>query len=65
MQEQSMLEILDEVSTKLGEQFESAWLIDGMRMRSPLDLPIATRVIIASKSEQFKGVTGLEQFDTN
>lgn len=60
MQEQSMLEILDEVSTKLGEQFESAYLIDGSKMRSPLDLPIATRIIIASKNESFKGVTGLE-----
>ena len=48
-----MLEILDEVSTKLGQQFESAWLIDGMRMKSPLDLPIAARIIIASKSEEF------------
>jgi hypothetical protein len=40
MQEQSMLEILDEVSTKIGKQFESAWLLDGKRMLSPLDLPI-------------------------
>ena len=29
MQEQSMLEILDEVSRKVGKQFESAWLLDG------------------------------------
>ena len=29
MQEQCMLEILDEVSTKIGEQIETAWLIDG------------------------------------
>lgn len=62
MQEQSMLEVLDEVSTKLGQQFESAWLLDGERMRSPLELPIATRIVVASTTEGFKGIRGLEHF---
>jgi hypothetical protein len=35
-----MLEILDEVSHKVGEQFETAWLLDGTKVRSPLELPI-------------------------
>mgnify|MGYP001021786145 CR=1 FL=1 len=63
MQEQSMLEILDEVSTKIGKQVESAWLLDGSRMRSPLDLPIQTRIIVASVNEEFKGISGLEHFE--
>jgi|TARA_B110000305_G_C19445389_1_gene644505 hypothetical protein len=41
MQEQCMLEILDEVSTKIGEQIETAWLIDGQQqMLSPLEIPL-------------------------
>lgn len=63
MQEQSMLEILEEVSEKMGKQFESAWLLDGQRMQSPLDLPNQTRVIIASTNEEFSGMQGLEHFD--
>lgn len=63
MQEQSMLEILDEVSTKLGKQVESAWLLDGQRMQSPLDVPIQTRILIASTNEHFQGIKGLEHFE--
>ena len=40
MQEQCMLEIIDEACTKMGDQFETAYLIDGERIRSPLDMPI-------------------------
>ena len=58
-----MLEILDEVSTKMGDQYESAWLIDGQRMKSPLDLPIQTRIIVVSKSEEFEGVSSIEKFE--
>lgn len=53
MQEQSMLEILDEVSQKMGMQFESAYLLDGQRMKSPLDLPIECRIIVASLNDEF------------
>ena len=58
-----MLEVLEEVSEKIGKQFETAWLLDGKIMRSPLDLPIQARVIVVSEDESFKGITGLEHFD--
>lgn len=58
-----MLEILEEVSDKMGKQIESAWLLNGQRMMSPLDLPIQTRVLVASTTENFKGISGLEHFD--
>lgn len=35
-----MLEIIDEACTKIGEQYETAFLLDGERMRSPLEIPI-------------------------
>lgn len=65
MQEQSMLEILDEVSQKMNKQLESAYMIFGHRMRSPLDIPIETRIIVASTTEEFKGIRGLEHFESN
>jgi len=58
-----MLEILEEVSEKMGKQFETAWLLDGRKMVSPLDLPNETRIIIASTDDTFKGIVGLEHFD--
>jgi hypothetical protein len=58
-----MLEILEEVSNKIGEQYESAWLIDGQRMLSPLDLPIQARIIVVSRDEEFAGVRNLEKFE--
>ena len=48
-----MLEILDEVSQKLGKQFEAAWLLDGTKVISPLELPNKARIIIASTSHSF------------
>jgi hypothetical protein len=65
MQEQSMLEILDEVSSKIGKQFEAAWLLDGTRVSSPFDLPLECRILLVSTSEEFTGVTGLDRFSTS
>lgn len=56
MQQQCMLEILDEVSTKLddkGDVFEYAYLVDGSKMGSPLDVPIEARILIVSRNETF------------
>ena len=64
MQEQSMLEILDEVSQKMGKQFETAYLLSGEQMLSPLDLPIEARILVASTTTEFKGLTGLENFES-
>ena len=36
LMEQCMLEIVDEVSTKMGEQYESAYLLDGQPMKTPM-----------------------------
>ena len=36
LMEQCMLEILDEVSTRMGEQYEAAFLLGGQPMRTPL-----------------------------
>ena len=63
MQEQCMLEILDEVSQKPGKQFEAAWLLDGTKVISPLELPNKARIIIASTSHNFQGITGMEHFE--
>lgn len=51
LMEQCMLEIIDEVSTKMGEQFETAWMIDGQAMRTPLQLPLQCRIMVVSKTE--------------
>ena len=40
-------------------------MIDGTPLRSPLDMPIQTRIIIASTSEEFKGIRGLEHFENS
>ena len=58
-----MLEILDEVSQKIGVQLETAWLLNGEPIRSPLELPIECRIIVASKSEDFQGIGNYQQFD--
>ena len=58
-----MLEILEEVSVNIGEQFETAWLIDGTQMLSPLELPIQARIMVVSRNEEFGGITGLERFE--
>ena len=63
MQQQCMLEILEEVSVNIGEQFETAWLIDGKQMFSPLDLPIQARIMVVSKNDEFCGISGLERFE--
>ena len=47
----------------MNKMFESAWLLDGRRMLSPLDIPIETRIIVASETESFTGISGLEHFD--
>ena len=59
-----MLEIIDEVSTKMGEQFETAWMIDGQPMKTPLQLPLQCRIMIVSKTEEFSGLKGREHFDS-
>jgi hypothetical protein len=51
-----MLEILDEVSSKMdetGDVFEHTFLIDGSKMNSPLEIPIEARILIVSKNESF------------
>ena len=58
-----MLEIIDEACSKIGEQFETAYLIDGERMRSPLEIPIQSRIIVVSKTDSFQGIEGLEHFE--
>lgn len=35
-----MAEIIEEASEKLGEQYESAYLLDGRPTKSPRDIPI-------------------------
>ena len=32
-------------------------------MLSPLDLPIQTRILVASTNEEFQGIKGLEHFE--
>lgn len=52
MQQQCMLEILDEVSSKIdesGDVYENAFLIDGSHMNSPLEIPIEARILVVSK----------------
>ena len=58
-----MLELLEEISVNIGEQFETAWLIDGKQMLSPLDLPIQARIMVVSKNDEFRGISGLERFE--
>ena len=58
-----MLEIVDEVSTKLGIQFETAWMIDGQPIKSPMQLPIQCRIMVVSKNDNFIGLKGKEHFD--
>lgn len=64
LMEQCMLEIIDEVSTKMGEQFETAWMMDGQPMKTPLQLPLQCRIMIVSKSEEFAGLKGREHFES-
>lgn len=64
LMEQCMLEIVDEVSTKMEDQYETAWLLDGQAMRTPMDLPLQCRIMVVSKTEEFSGLAGLEHFDT-
>ena len=35
-----MQEIVEEASEKLGKQYETAWLLDGLPVKSPMDMPI-------------------------
>ena len=63
MQEQCLLEILEQVSNNIGTQFETAWLIDGKQITSPLHLPIEARIMVVSRNEGFVGISGLEQFE--
>jgi hypothetical protein len=32
-------------------------------MTSPLEIPIEARIIVVSKSDTFRGITGLDQFE--
>lgn len=64
LMEQCMLEIVDEVSTKMEEQYETAWLLDGQAMKTPMDLPLQCRIMVVSKTEEFAGLAGLEHFDS-
>lgn len=57
-----MLEILEEASEKMEKQFETAWLLDGQQIKSPLELPDECRIIVASTDETFRGISGLEHF---
>lgn len=60
-----MLEIIDEVSTKMGEQFETAYTLDGTLMKTPKDLPLQCRIMVVSKTEEFTGLGGLEHFGSH
>ena len=40
LEERCMAEIIEEASEKLGEQYESAYLLDGRTAKSPRDIPI-------------------------
>ena len=62
-----MLEILEEVSGKIdphSDVFEKAYLLDGEQVTSPLQVPIETRILIISKFKHFKGIRGLEKFES-
>lgn len=63
MQEQSMLEILEEAGNKLEVTLEGAWLLDGTRIKSPLELPHGTRIIVVSRTEKFEGLRSMDKFD--
>ena len=57
-----MTEIIEEASEKLGDIYESAFLIDGKSAKTPLDMPIQSRILIISKDEHFNPLSGLENF---
>ena len=40
LNERCMAEIIEEASEKLGEQYETAYLLDGRPAKTPLDMPI-------------------------
>ena len=66
MMKQIILEIIDQVNTK--HKLEKApmayaWLLDGTRVKSLMDIHQHTRVLVVSKSKHFEGIRGLEKLD--
>lgn len=63
MMKQLILEIIDEVNNKHKldkNPMAYAWLLDGTRIKSLMDIHQKARVIVVSKSKQFEGLRGLE-----
>lgn len=63
MMKQLILEINDEVNTKHKldkNPMAYAWLLDGTRIKSLMDIHQQSRVIVVSRTKQFEGIKGLE-----
>ena len=64
MMKQLILEIIDEVNTKHKldkAPMAYAWLLDGTRVKSLMDIHQGCRVMVVSRNKQFEGLKGLEK----
>ena len=63
MLKQMVLETVDEVNSRLNcykKPLMYAWLLDGTRVKSFMDIHQKTKIIVVSRSKDFKGIKGLE-----
>lgn len=63
LQKQNLLEFLYEIGLRLKNHYEYCWLIDGTRIKKPMDIPYQCRILIVSNDKKFKGIKNLHMFD--
>lgn len=57
-----MQEIIEEASEKLGKQYETAWSLDGIQVKTPMDMAIQARILILSDGEEFLELGNIDKF---
>lgn len=66
MMKQIILEIIDEVNSR--HKLEKApmayaWLLDGTRVKTLMDIHPECRILVVSRNKTFEGIRGLEKLD--
>eukprot|EP00347_Sterkiella_histriomuscorum_P003501 403364058 len=64
LQKQNLKELIQEISEQYGIQLKILFTLHGQRITSLVQIPLQTKILVASASKQFRGIHGVEILET-